>query len=244
MAGLLYKSFPVTGTEDDGDDIKVTGKCSDGQLDLDGDIVDPGHMAVEMKRFISQLPAILLEHAPHPAGVGLESWQDPDGSTWLKSRVVDPDAMALVRQHRVKAYSVGLRDVVTSPNPAVPRYHITKFRLSEVSLVGSPSNVRCGITVCKSKGGVPRYVGKAFVVGDEHRSVLPACFCKACMDGRKRCGCSECSGVVKELKKSAKLAADPAKAAEKALRASMRAALDSSDPWEREAARMVLGGKD
>lgn len=203
-------------------------------------------MAAAVREFMGTYPAIRLQHRPdYPVGKGLEAWQDPEGATHLKALIVDDQAKRMVRKGVLAAWSVGLTDVQTQKSARCPRFEIVGFRLTEVSLVDSPSNARCGIqVVSKSAAGSPRYIGKAFVVGDGHRSVLPACFCKACMDGRKRCGCPECSGTVKTLKKAAKLAVDPAKAAEKALRSHLRDALESSDPWTREAARAVLGGQD
>ena len=200
-------------------------------------------MASAVREFMSTYPAIRLQHrSDYPVGKGLEAWQDSQGSTFLKALIVDDQAKRMVRKGVLRAWSIGLHDPQTRKSARCPRYEIVGGRLVEVSLVDSPSNARCGITVAsKSKDGTLKYVGKAFTMGESHKSVLPACMCKACMDSRKRCGCPECSGTVKELKKAAKLAADPAKAAEKAFRASMRAALDSSDPWMREAARGALG---
>jgi hypothetical protein len=141
----------------------VLGKCSDAQVDHDGDIVSPAAMASEIKRWLDTYPAIRYQHrGDHPAGRGLEAWQDADGATWLKALVVDDAAVKMVKKQVLKAFSVGLSDVQTQKSSRCPRYEIVGFRLTEVSLVDSPSNARCGITVVKSAAGVPEYVGKAW----------------------------------------------------------------------------------
>lgn len=164
MAGLLYKSFPVTGVEPDGDDLKVVGRCSDGQVDLDGDIVSPQFMASAIKEWLASYPAVRYQHrGDHPAGRGLEAWQDADGSTWLKALICDDAAKRMVRKRVLRSFSVGLGDVQTRKSSRCPRYEIVGGRLVEVSVCDSPSNPRCGIEVIgKSAGGQAVYVGKAF----------------------------------------------------------------------------------
>jgi hypothetical protein len=226
----------------------VVGKCSDGDIDHDGDIVSPGWMASAVKEWLATYPAVRLQHrSDYPAGRGLEAWTDDQGSTFVKSLIVDDQAKRMVRKGVLRAYSVGIADPQTRQSVKARRWEIYGGRLAEVSLVDSPSNARCGIRVVdKSADGTPRYLGKAFVVGDSHRSVLKGCECEPCQAARKACGCPECAGTRKTLKKSAKAAAEHGrvleKALESALRGSMASSLVSADPWTREMAYRALRG--
>ena len=183
-------------------------------------------MAVAVKEWLRTFPAVRVQHQNIPAGKGLEAWQDPDGSTWLKSLVVAEDAKRLVRRGVLTAYSVGMGDVVTSPNPNVKRYHITGFKLVECSLVDSPSNARCGIEIIgKSAGGVPRYSGKVFGVAKK--------------PGKYRI--DKAGQVVTKSGRVVMTKSQLAAIGEAAARETAWAGyLNSSDPWEREAAREVL----
>ena len=139
----------------------MLGKCSDGEVDHDGDIVSPQWLAGAVKAFLAGFPAIRLQHrSDYPIGKGLQSWQDPDGSTWLKALIVDEKAQRMVRKGVLRAWSVGIADPQQRRSNKCPRYFIDGGSLREVSLVDAPANERCGITVVsKSAGG---YVGKAF----------------------------------------------------------------------------------
>lgn len=145
-------------TAEDGD-LKVVGKCSDGQEDHDGDIVSPAWMAVAVKDFLATYPAIRVQHRPdRPAGKGLEAWQDESGATWLKALIVEEAAKKMVRKQILRAYSIGVAQPDMRKTGRCRRAEIVGGRLAEVSLVDSPSNARAGITVCK--GG--QYIGKAW----------------------------------------------------------------------------------
>lgn len=166
MSGVLFKSFPVTGVEDSDGDLRVVGRCSDGAVDHDGDIVSPSWMASAVKEYMSTFPAVRLQHrGDAPIGKALEAWQDDQGATWLKSLIVDAEAQRMVRKGVLAAYSVGISAPETRKSARAPRFEIVGGRLTEVSLVDEPSNARCGITVCKSKDGAAEYIGRAFKVG-------------------------------------------------------------------------------
>ena len=240
-------SFPVARiTKGDDGDLYCEGLATDGSVDHDQQIVDPQWAVSAFKQFFDSGPNIRMGHDPtRPVGVGVDWRQEPAGGIWVKSCIVDPLAQKMLRRRVLRAYSVGISQAGVVRDSQAPGGRIVKGALAELSLVDRPSNARCWVqVVAKSADGVPRYVGKAYTVDEAaHWSVLKNCSCKACMDGRKACGCPQCSGVVKSVKKAAKLAADPARAAEKALRAQMRASLDSSDPRWRLMAEEVLRGQ-
>lgn len=161
MAGVIFKSFPVSGVEPDGDGLKVVGKCSDGDVDFDGDVVSPAWMKQAVDDFLRGYPAIRLQHrSDYPVGKGLRAWQDASGATFLESLIVDDKAVRLVKSQVLRAYSVGIAEPKTRPHPKASRYEIYGGRLVEVSVCDSPSNARCSIEVCKSVGGVPVFTGK------------------------------------------------------------------------------------
>ena len=123
-------------------------------------------MAAAVREFLETYPAIRLQHRPdYPVGKGLEAWQDAEGATHLKALIVDDQAKRMVRKGVLRAWSVGLTDVQTQKSARAPRFEIVGFRLTEVSLVDSPSNARCGIqVVAKSAAGSPRYIGTVYRV--------------------------------------------------------------------------------
>jgi len=223
----LFKSFPVTEIGESGGDVTVLGKCSDGELDSDGDIVSPAFMAQAIKTWMRVCPSVYREHSPgYPAGRGLDAWQDDTGATWVKSLIADDEAKDLVRSGRLKAYSVGIRDPETRKSARVRRWEIVGGRLTEVSIVSAPANARCGVKIIgKSVSGVPEFIGKAW----------------------------EMDKTEKQLRKAARVLGIPAvevdavlieKAAAGAMRMQMRTALESSNPLWREMAREVLGVQD
>ncbi len=142
------------------------GRCSDGQIDYDGDIVSPQFMAAAVKEWLATYPAVRYQHrGDHPAGKGLDAWQDDQGSTWLKALVVDAESKRMVQKQVLRAFSIGVSEPQTRKSARAPRFEIVGGRLTEVSLVDAPSNARCGIEIIgKSAGGVPAYIGKAFTV--------------------------------------------------------------------------------
>jgi hypothetical protein len=166
VPSVIYKSFPVTGVEvgsSDGD-LKILGKCSDGAVDHDGDIISPQFMASAVKAWLGSYPAVRLQHrGDSPIGKGLEAWQDAEGATYLKALIVDEAAQKLVRKGVLTAFSVGLSDPQTRKSARCPRWEIVGGRLTEVSVVDAPSNARCGIKIIgKSASGVPEFIGKAW----------------------------------------------------------------------------------
>jgi len=179
-------------------------------------------MAEAVKTWLKVLPAVYREHSPgHPAGMGIDAWQDDSGATWVKSRISDEESKALVRSRRLTAYSVGIRDPVQRKSARCPRFEIVGGRLTEVSIVSAPANARCGITIAKGN----RFVGKAWRMGKSEKRL------------RKAARVLGIPAVEVD-------AALVEKAAAGAMRMEMRAALESANPWMREMAREVLGAAD
>lgn len=165
---ILYASFPIDKVESNEDgDLVVFGKASDGQVDSDNQIVDPGWMAKAVQDWMSSGPNIRVQHSAQrdPAGVGLEASTDSMGNTWVRGLVVEPIAQKLVAKGALRAYSVGIARPTIVRDAMAPGGRITDGELVEVSLVDRPANKRCGIQLVKSENGIAEYVGKMF--GDD-----------------------------------------------------------------------------
>jgi hypothetical protein len=168
-------SFPIdksrTEVTPDGD-LYVYGKCTDGVIDADEQIVDPDWSASALDKWFKTGANVRKQHnAREPVGKGIhiELNRDGDNGHWLRAEVVDRDAQRLVRKGVLQAFSVGImKPKIFAHNKA--RGGIIKGGdIGEVSLVDRPANANCGYAIVKAAGGVagaePEYVGK--LRGDE-----------------------------------------------------------------------------
>lgn len=166
---VTFTSFPIEKmeTNDDGD-IVVFGKCSDGEVDFDGQIVSPSWMAEASKKWIDSGANLRVQHQAQrdPAGIGLEVNTDAKGNTWLKGLVIEPIAKKLVSKGALRAFSVGIARPTIERDMVAKGGRITAGELIEVSLVDRPANARCSFQLAKSAAdGHAEYVGK--VLGSE-----------------------------------------------------------------------------
>ena len=162
---LTYASFGIEKTEtDENGDIVVYGKCSDGNLDSDNQVVDPGWMKSASLAWKESGANLRVQHNPQrdPAGVGLEVNTDTQGNTWLKGLVMEPIAKKLVSKGALRAYSVGIARPTIVRDATAPGGRITGGELVEVSLVDRPANKRCGIQLMKSVDGSPEFTNDVF----------------------------------------------------------------------------------
>jgi hypothetical protein len=170
LTQTIYMSFPIEKTETTADgDLMVYGKASDGTVDSDQQIVDPGWMAKAIREWLDTGANLRVQHNPQrdPAGVGLEATTDANGATWVKSLVVEPVAKMLVNKRALRAYSVGIARPTISRDAIAKGGRITDGYLAELSLVDRPANANCGIQLAKSAGdGTLEYVGKVFGEND------------------------------------------------------------------------------
>jgi hypothetical protein len=111
-AELTYYSFPISKTEEAGDgsgDLIVWGKATDGTLDSDLQIVDPEWSAKALQEWYDTGGNVRVQHQAQrdPAGRGIDIVTSGDG-TFVKSRVVEPVAVKLVKAGVLQDYSVGI----------------------------------------------------------------------------------------------------------------------------------------
>lgn len=167
----VYVSYPIekfTRTEDG--DLIVYGKATDGTIDSDEQIVDPGWSAGAIEKWLNTGGNVRVQHNPqlYPAGRGLSVEIDRDGDDghWLKALVVEPTAKTLVEKKVLTAFSVGIaRPVIRRDVTGKARGGIVtggaETEIAEISLVDRPANRNCGITLVKSEG-----VNGAWTYGD------------------------------------------------------------------------------
>lgn len=148
-------AIELTKFEDDGDGgLYVWGKATDGTLDRDDQIIDPTFAAKSLREWFETGANVRVMHSSslYPAGTGVELVSGDDGQ-WLKSHVVEPTAVKLVRAKALKAYSVGIS------RPKIIRDNLAKGgrvvggETVEVSLVDRPANPSCGVVLAKMAGG-------------------------------------------------------------------------------------------
>src|SRR5579863_1685238 len=154
---MLFASFGIEKTEttEDGDLI-VYGKATDATLDHDQQIIDPVFSAKAMADWHATGANVRVQHNPQrdPAGVGIETYTDDKGATWVKSLIIEPIAKKLVAKGVLRAYSVGIanptieRDVTGKARGGI----IKSGKIVEISLVDRPANASCGIRLVKSAG--------------------------------------------------------------------------------------------
>lgn len=166
---LTFVSFPIVKFErNDEGDLYVYGKATDGSVDSDEQIVDPDWSSKAIQDWLATGGNVRVQHNSQrdPAGIGIEANTDSDGSTWVKSLIVEPVAKRLVEKGVLRAYSVGISrpDIVRDP---VARGGRIKggpgTAIVEISLVDRPANKNCGIQLVKSdKDGHAEWTGKMF----------------------------------------------------------------------------------
>jgi hypothetical protein len=161
---ILYASFPIDKMETTADgDLMVYGKASDGGLDSDQQIVDPGWMSKAVQEWLATGGNVRESHNPQrPIGKGVEASTDSSGASWVKSLVVDPLAQKLASKGVLTAYSVGIARPTIVRDGTAPGGRITAGELVEISLVDRPANKRCGIQLVKSVDGHAEYVNDMF----------------------------------------------------------------------------------
>ncbi|MFE3866187.1 hypothetical protein ACFXPT_38170 [Streptomyces goshikiensis] len=164
---IVHATFPVDRVEKsrDGTTLFVYGKASDGSVDSDEQIVDPGWASTAVQEWLATGGNVRVQHNPRrdPAGVGVEASTDSDGATWVKAMIVEPVAKALVETGALRAYSLGIAHPEIVPDAQASGGRIVGGDLYEISLVDRPANMNCGIRLMKAaENGQATWVGAVF----------------------------------------------------------------------------------
>lgn len=164
---LTRVSIPILKFEDADDGaVYVYGKATDATLDRDEQIIDPDFAAKSLAHWFESGANVRVMHSPalYPAGKGVELISGDDGQ-WLKSRIVEPTAIKLVKEQVLTAYSVGIAQPQIIRDSIAKRGRVVGGETVEVSLVDRPANPSCGVMLAKMAGDQLELLSE--FVGDE-----------------------------------------------------------------------------
>ena len=131
----LYGAIQKIEPQDDGT-VRVHGIATSEALDDQGEIVRAEAMRAAIPDYM-RFPALREMHQLSAAGTTLEAEVCEDGTTRIVAHVVDPVAVAKVKNQVYRGFSIGGR--VTQREPGNPNA-ITGLVLNEISLVDRPAN--------------------------------------------------------------------------------------------------------
>jgi hypothetical protein len=131
----LYGAIQKVEPQDDGT-VRVHGIATSEAVDDEGEIVRAEAMRVAIPNYM-RFPALREMHQLSAAGTTLEAAVSDDGTTRIVAHVVDPIAVAKVKNQVYRGFSIGGR--VTQRDPGNPKA-ITSLILNEISLVDRPAN--------------------------------------------------------------------------------------------------------
>lgn len=131
----LYGAIQKVEPQDDGT-VRVYGIATSEAVDEQGEIVRADAIRTAIPDYM-RFPALREMHQLSAAGSTLEAEVGEDGTTRIVAHVVDPVAVAKVRNQVYRGFSIGGR--VTQREAGNPKT-ITGLVLNEISLVDRPAN--------------------------------------------------------------------------------------------------------
>src|SRR5436190_3791277 len=131
----LYGAIQKVEPQDDGT-VRVYGIASSEAVDEQGEIVRANAIRAAIPDYM-RFPALREMHQLSAAGSTLEAEVCEDGTTRIVAHVVDPVAVAKVRNQVYRGFSIGGR--VTQREAGNPKT-VTGLVLNEISLVDRPAN--------------------------------------------------------------------------------------------------------
>jgi hypothetical protein len=131
----LYGAIQKVEPQDDGT-VRVYGIATSEAVDEQGEIVRADAIRAAIPDYM-RFPALREMHQLSAAGTTLEAEVCEDGNTRIVAHVVDPVAVAKVRNQVYRGFSIGGR--VTKREAGNPNT-ITGLVLNEISLVDRPAN--------------------------------------------------------------------------------------------------------
>jgi len=145
----LYGAIQKVEPQADGT-VRVHGIASSEVTDDQGEIVRADAMRAAIPDYM-HFPALREMHQLSAAGTTLEAEVGDDGATRIVAHVVDPVAVAKVRNQVYRGFSIGGR--VTQREAGNPKI-ITGLVLNEISLVDRPANPEAVFDCWKAIAGV------------------------------------------------------------------------------------------
>lgn len=162
-------SLAITKAEDGPDGtVFVEGLCTDDGLDLDDQVVDRDFAVKGLSAWFQDWGAVRQMHSSNiaPAGKAVKMDVREDG-VWVRTHVVEPTAVKLVKEGVYKAYSVGISKprIIRDPNGVAKNGRVVDGIFSEISLVDFPANPRARFQLAKrASSGEVEIVEKAVEV--------------------------------------------------------------------------------
>jgi hypothetical protein len=145
----VYAAITKVQPQSDGT-IKVYGVASTPQRDDQNEVITADAVRTALPRFMLY-PSLREMHQMSAAGTVLEAETGDDGVTRVVAHVVDPSAVAKVKNQVYRGFSLG--GAVLERDPDDP-CTITRLRLDELSLVDRPANPSAKVELWK-RGRMP-----------------------------------------------------------------------------------------
>jgi hypothetical protein len=143
----LYGAIQKIEPQDDGT-VRVYGIATTEAVDDQGEIVQADAMRTALPEYM-RFPALREMHQLSAAGTTLEAEVREDGTTCIVAHVVDPVAVAKVKNQVYRGFSIGGRVLQRAAgNPKT----ITSLLLNEISLVDRPANPEAVFDCWKAAG--------------------------------------------------------------------------------------------
>ena len=143
----LYGAIEKVEAQGDGT-VRVYGIATSEAVDEQGEIVRAAAMRAAMPDYM-RFPALREMHQLSAAGTTLEAEVCEDGMTRIVAHVVDPVAVAKVKNNVYRGFSIGGR--VTQRDAGNPNI-ITGLVLNEISLVDRPADPEAVFDIWKASG--------------------------------------------------------------------------------------------
>jgi tRNA threonylcarbamoyladenosine modification (KEOPS) complex Cgi121 subunit len=152
----LYGAIEKVEAQADGT-VKVHGIASTESTDDQGEVVKADAMRAALPDYM-RFPAVREMHQLQAAGTALEADVGDDDITRIVAHIVDPTAVAKVKNQVYRGFSIGGR--VTQREPGNPKT-ITGLVLNEISLVDRPANPEAIFDCWKASMAGPPAAGSA-----------------------------------------------------------------------------------
>lgn len=177
-----YAADIVKTERDEAGDLIVYGKATGPDLDLDGQICDPGWLKSAMPAWM-EFGNVREMHQPIAAGIGIELEAKGD-DWWLKSKCVDPNTAKKIEAGVLKGYSIGINGARVTKDAAAPGGRIVAGSIVETSYVDRPCNPTAKMAICKMAGDqlAPVEAADAVVDLDEETKAVDADLVKQATD--------------------------------------------------------------
>jgi hypothetical protein len=169
VSTITFVGFNITKADKQPDgSVIVWGPCTTDDVDSDRQVIDADFAAKGLAEWLKSGANIRQMHQPIAVGKGVELVREGNAH-WLKSRVVDTNAVNLVTNGVLQAYSVGISNARIVKDASAPGGRIVGGTFVEVSLVDRPANAACKVDLVE-KGEKGEAIWTAIVSGDVNKT--------------------------------------------------------------------------